>query len=273
MNIDRIKNLLHAWRPGADAPADAARAREEAAGNEELSAWLDKERAFDEAFANKLRQVRAPQGLAERIIAAAADDRVVAFEDSLPRIEAGQAWWRPFALGAAASVAIGIGLYSLVLDKEPAAPASAQAPVAAVFAGPNFDMSSFVNEAVKKALEEPMESEQGFRNVYSRLVEADAPTPEALPPNMQRLNTVGCRVFDVRGLRMSMICMRGEQLYHLMVAEQSHVGPGCSRYARPVVYDLGDQFAATWVSEGKLFIMVTTRAAEGEQIVRSLHDI
>lgn len=271
MNIDRIKNLLHAWRPGADAPADAARAREEAAGNEELSAWLDKERAFDEAFANKLRQVKAPQGLAERIIAAAADERIVSFEQGPPKIETGHAWWRPFALGAAASVAIGLGFYSLVLDKEPAAPT--QAPHTAVFAGPNFDMASFVNEAVKKALEEPMESKQGFKNVYSTLVEADAPTPKALPRNMQSLNAVGCRVFDVRGLRMSMICMRGEQLYHLMVAEQAQVGPGCSRYARPVLYDLGDQFAATWVAEGKLFIMVTTRAAEGEQIVRSIHEI
>lgn len=263
MSPHKLKHLLHAWRPGAEAPEEAERAREQAAGDPELATWLEEERQFDTAFANKLRQLAPPPGLAERIIAAAAEDKVAVFETRVSAARARQKWWVPAAAGIAASLAIVAGILSF--------PGNSDVSPAQEIAAP-MDMAGFINLAANQAMTSPVDSHDDFALVRETLQRAKAPVPDSMPLPALKLKADGCKPMIVHGTTVSLIRMTGEGgQHHLLVVDRERFGHRCSRYSKPVIYDLGDRFAATWLKGDKLFILVTSR--KGEAIVRTIHDI
>ncbi len=256
MTPGEIKKLLLVWRPGASAPANIEQAREEAAKDPELSHWLEQERSFDIAFANKLREVKPPEELVEQILRAASADKVVEFERRIARHQPRHGWLRGTLIGAAALFAVAAGLFSFLQPREPAP----------------FDMAGFVSATMRQAMREPVAPGTGFEQVRERLLHEQAPLPDSLPIQFRMMDAVGCRAFKHQGSTMSLIVLRGDNTCQLIVAERSNIGPICKRYERrPIVYDLGDEFAVTWADGSRFYILVTSR--QGENLVRQIQDI
>ena len=102
MTNEEAKFMLQGYRPnGQDADNEAfAEALAQAERDPSLRAWFEREQAFDALIAGKLREVRAPDGLRESILAGTKLSTQPVAAERTP------AWWRGawgVALAAAAA--------------------------------------------------------------------------------------------------------------------------------------------------------------------------
>lgn len=114
MTNEEAKFRLGAYRPdGQDAVDPAmAEALEQAKQDPALKVWLEQELAFDQAIAQKLRQVEPPAELRERIFAGS--------KVSQPTVAARRRWWaHPLGFALAAAIAIVAGVFSLRTFERP----------------------------------------------------------------------------------------------------------------------------------------------------------
>lgn len=97
MTTAEAQLILAAWRPGMEATPEVRAALALAEQDAELGRWLARHGAFQAAVSERLRDVKPPAGLADRILAA----RKTA---PFPREAAPP--WRPWAWAAAAAVVL-----------------------------------------------------------------------------------------------------------------------------------------------------------------------
>lgn len=254
MKNDRIKELLHAWRPGEPADTEVARAREAAAADPELALWLDRERAFDQAFADKLRQVQPPPALLSQIRAAVEAERTVPFAQPARKS------WRPFAIGLAASLLLAVGIFTLGVRQ-------GQRGVDLH----TVDLAGFVNFTANEAWEQPLQQVRGAQAALSELAALSSPVPTHLPAILGDYSPVMAGTLDLNGTRASVIGFESDAGYRLMVFNRSCLGARCKKLTRPVLYDLGDRMAAAWIDGNHVFVLVGDR--RGEAMMRGIHDI
>ncbi|MFA5257549.1 MAG: hypothetical protein WC360_05305 [Opitutales bacterium] len=256
MDVRRIKELLHAWRPGQDLPPELARARDLAAADPEVSAWLEQERAFDHAFADRLRGVQAPEGLLDSILAAhkAGEGNVVPFSPDAPRAAFGASAFMRYAVSIAASLLIVAGIFAL---------ASRNAPSS------DDDLAGFIDATVLQALSGQMRDAGDIDGVREGLVAAGLKDmPGEIPEILADYKPARYGVIRTQQGNMGQIGFSGKESWRLIVMERRCLG-GCSgRLTKPVIYDLGDKLAVTWAKGQQVFILVSDRS--GENVIRDI---
>lgn len=251
MDVRKIKDLLHAWRPGQDVPREVAHAREIAAKDKELSAWLENERAFDKAFSAKLNEVQPPSDLLERIIAAheSGQDKVVLFpQEETPRTERRSQLMR-YGISIAASFAI-VG--SLVLFASHARNSSSD------------ELAEFVDATVIRALAESAEMEEShsMANVVLGLRGENAPVPEGMPQELANLDPDSFGVIHTQKGNIGQVGFSNNDSYRLIVVERRCLG-GCDKQlTKPVIHNLGDKIAVTWAKGSQVYILVSDKTDE-----------
>jgi hypothetical protein len=166
MDSDRIKEMLHAWRPGDNVEAGVERAREAASADPELARWLARERAFDQAFSDKLRQVGAPADLLGRILESVEAELQPAAPEpvSFP-------FWRRHLMGACG-----------VVDPRHRHLHPWRLPGTRNSDAQHIDLAGFVSFSVKEAMSQPMRSVSDTQAALSELAAEKVPVPEHLPP-------------------------------------------------------------------------------------------
>src|SRR5579862_10039222 len=101
MDNQQAREILSLYRPGLDDPNDPffAEALMQARRDPELGRWFEKQCAVDVAVRDKFRQITAPAGLQQQILA---ERKVVR-----PAI-----WWERSAFLAAAAAAIVLAVFA-----------------------------------------------------------------------------------------------------------------------------------------------------------------
>jgi len=255
MDVRRIKDLLHAWRPGQDVPSEVEEAREIASKDPALTAWMESERAFDHAFADKLRDVKAPAGLLGRILAAheAGEANVVPFaKEAPPRLETRRGQVVRYAVSIAASLAIVGSIF--------------------FFIGRNSggdDLASFVDATVIRAITDGhLHQAQNVDGLYAGLRSDNAPVPGAMPSQLGDYIPATYGSIATQNGIMGQIGFSNNDSARLIVMERRCLG-GCSRkLTNPVIVDLGDKLAVTWAKGNQVFILVSDRT--GESVIRNI---
>jgi hypothetical protein len=257
MDVRKIKDLLHAWRPGQDVPPEVSQAREIASSDPELSAWLDNERAFDQAFADKLRAVRPPSDLLARIMAAHDSNaaKVIPFPISEPpRAESGRSRMIRYAVSIAASLAIVGGIFIFATHS----------------GGSDDDLDSFVSATVLRAMSDSasMRNASGLENVARGLQSDFAPVPGSMPEALAKFQPAKYGVIHTQRGNMSQIGFSGNDAYRLIVVERRCLGNCSKKLTKPVMFDLGDKLAVSWTRGSQVFILVGDRS--GENVIRTV---
>ncbi len=241
MDNREAKFILQAYRPeGRDAAnPDFREALEQAERDPELGVWLQQERAFDDAFAAKLKEVPVPPNLKEEILTG---QKVI----PMPSI-----WQRPpalIALAAAAVFAVGLLLLTLLapqMSEQQLAWKDFQKAAIGTYEDPMFRLKKMTSNT---------------EEVRAWLAQEDAPRGFVLPEGMRQKPPVGCTTFKIDNHLVSMVCFKttSGELAHLFMMPRSGLS-NPPQVGDPTFVQDGSWSTASW-SDGKLAMMVATQA-------------
>lgn len=236
MNQDEIRKILAIYRP-EDAPDPMlAQAMEEAARDPALSAWFSKEQEFDRQFSEAFHSAAIPPGLKTRILATTE----AAHSQRLRRSRA--IGW------TVAAIAVAFVLFSSWHG--PFTPASSLGDF-------RSEMISFIK------LAPPLELESAsLQRIQCWLDTSGAPASVSIPPRLEALEPVGCRVLSFRGHKVSLICFRrgGPQLVHLIVIDDATLSGLPSAGSRTFTKE-GEWMTAAWREGERSYLL----AAQGDR--------
>lgn len=229
MDKEQAKFILQARRPdGADdADPQIAEALEFASRDPELSRWLEEELAFDQAIAGKVRELAAPEGLKESILAGAKVIHPAPF------------WKRPSYLAVAACFAVLLGLTFL------SNPPGAQAQRVDQFA------AEYVSQLTK--LNHKGESLDELKPwLGGRAVD--------LPRGLSAVPTMGCCAGSYDGRVFSIICFKPNEdklrpEIHLLVFDRKDL-PEMPEMSAAMLNQHGDWASACWSKDDLSYVMV-----------------
>ena len=233
MTNEEAKFILQAYRPsGADVGDTAFQpALEQCANDATLAKWMERQRAFDQAVAAKLRSVEPPAGLRDLILAGAKASR--------PPVPV---WWRqPKWLMVAASVLLVFGFGFAGLLKNRADPANDFPVFAMDYVAGGFFLSQHNADVAE------------LRNWLSR---QNAPLPKDLPVGFAQLRSLGCKTLDYRGKDVSLICFGEGKEYHLFVVRREDF-PMMPAKSTPQFLVRNGRTSAAWSDEKNHYVVVT----------------
>lgn len=257
MDVRGIKVLLHACRPGEKLPGDLEETRKMAENDPELNAWLEKEAAFDKAFADKLNEVEPPSDLLEKILAinTNASEKVIQFpQRGALRAETRRSQFIRYSVSVAASFVIIAGIIFFMRNSGKAS---------------SDDLEGFVDATVLEALSSSsMHQAQDVAGVIKGLQSGYAPIPGELPSDFDKLQPASYGILHTQQGNIGQVGFSGDNSFRLLVLERRCLG-GCSgKLTKPVVIDLGDNLAVTWAKGSQVYILVSDR--DDEKLIRNV---
>lgn len=195
MNSQEARHLLEVFRPNGADEADPrfAEALQQVERDPELARWFHEQQRFDGSVAASLRSVPAPADLKQLILAS--------------RKVVRPPFWHDWRVRAAAAAAV------FVLAITGGAMATAKPVPFAKF------RSALIEQAWAAETHLDFESTDVAR-VKQWLVRNYAPANFKLPPGLQSARVHGCRIVEVDGHRVPMICLGdGPKHLHLFVLD------------------------------------------------------
>lgn len=238
MDNTEAKFILQAYRPGghdADAPEFAA-ALAQAGRDPELAAWFKEEQALDAAIAARLAAVPVPANLKENILAGRKVVRVPAF------------WQRGRLLALAAAIAVLLSLGAFWW--------SGHKSSAGQFAAYRADMGRFLDNIDHLELQT-----DDLSKIRHWLGSRQGPSDFVLPPKLEGKPSMGCRVVNWHGQKVTLVCYYleptgGEKLdeLHLLVMDRSALQDPPPAF-QPQFAALGRWEAATWSDERHTYLL------------------
>jgi hypothetical protein len=242
MDNREAKFILNAYRPGGQDASDPRfwEALAQARRDPILQRWFDESVAFDAAITEKLHALVPPANLRENILAGVKVSRALHWTNRL----------RKSAI-AAALIAMAI-LGSLIWrETRPAHLAGWQNQALDVVSSLVSNKGSFDAQS-HKAIE-----------LIAWLRANHAPAAQKLPPNLEKLESLGCKRFSWNGVPVSVICfMRADGgLIHLVTTNASpSVDRTLNRQAKFV--RLGEWATATWREGDKVYMLAVEGAPD-----------
>lgn len=247
MNAAEAREILQAYRPGADDATDAqiAEALRLVAAHPELARWWEEEQAFDRAVAAQLAAIPAPFGLKTRILA-----------EAIP--PARRSAWR-WIFGSAVAVATLLLLAQLTGVWQRPPPANLSHDYAR-------EMASFIQ------LTPPLQMESNNLGAIQDWLTTKTAQPVKIPAPIAALAPVGCRLLSFRGHDVTLICFHaeGKRLAHLFVVDRAAL-PNLKPGDKPIFANEHGWMTATW-AEGDHVYLVTmqgSRAAVEQLLPRA----
>ncbi|MGF1483787.1 MAG: hypothetical protein ACFBZ8_05430 [Opitutales bacterium] len=297
MTPEEAKKLLSARRPNCadDSDVDIRAALEQAQTDATLNAWQQEEAAFDAAFSAKLTELRAPEGLKERILAAASEKsstpaespEVVPFDPQSARSESGlgNLWSRILPLAAALVLLVALAYTIVDNGNTPAVETGPRVVAADETIDPMLDklFSGMVEDAELMSL-----GQRSFQHDYRGQTRADlllvredltsqapvqgmgVPAPEmaAIPGSLHQNKPLGCRAFIWNGRPVGSVCIGGEEVRHLYWGSKESMDS--LDLSRPLLTQRGEHAVAVWEHGDQFYVLVIDGSVkELEELLRA----
>lgn len=241
MNRDEAKHILLLYRPGTADEADpqVAEALALAQQDAELASWLESSLARQKAVREKFRQIPVPAGLKEQIL-------------SEQRAKERRLFYRRPVLFAGMAAAVTLLILLAVWF-----PARPRENTLAIY------QNQMAGVALRGYSMDLVTNDVGPIRNY--LAQNAAPADFTLPDSLQQAEVIGCAVQNWRGAKVSLVCFRtGKPLppgaagdLWLFVVDQATVADApagaATRFAK-----VNQLSTATWVKDGKLYLLGTT---------------
>jgi len=249
MKREKAQHILLAYRLGeaVPSPSELEEALALAAEDPALGAWLEQELVTDRVIRSKLREVRPPVGLKERIRLGSR------------RIEV--AWWqKPAVWAAAAAIAFLMGA-SVWWVLSPSVPSRSSA--IAVNKTPTSDLQTFRTEMmhfVSRGEYSLQMSSGHFAEVKRHLSRNGSAAGQITPAELAKLATHGCQIFEWNGATITLICFQASDLgiVHFFVVDARALKdpPGSIKEFSPV-----ESWASACWRDGDMAVLVVSPAA------------
>lgn len=261
MDREEAKNILQLCRPGNESDLSdplIAEAFEILEGDSELQIWFEDQQAFDTEFTAQMEAIEPPADLKASILAGMrahqvhAEEPAIDFEaaQSEPAIErSNSTWWRSPWVGIAALFVFMMIIIAVPRDGQDSQlaqndPALAGLPAVLPFLSDKIDDM--------KAWSFDKRSKEASQ-LQSYLASTGAPSPKKLCTQLASTPTLGCVTFDYEGSKLSMICFKDGEVYHLFTADAANFPDACPK--APEVYEIKDKAFKVWVEGDQLNIL------------------
>lgn len=261
----QIKQKLLAYHPERGDTADPSieEAYTQAQADPELREFLAQERAFDDAFAAKLKSLQPPAGLKAQVLAALQEKLnapaapISAFPEPQPpspeNVVRPSFWRSSTTWSVAASILILIAAAALVTQN-----------LLRVEEVPATVTNTYVRSAsthVQQISGLHFASDMG--EIQSYLTERRAPIPAAIPPMLANLERIGCMPVEFDGVPAGLICFRGEdRTYHLYTIDKGQLRPDQVITEKQFIEVGAGNSAAVWSSPQQMHILITSGRCE-----------
>jgi hypothetical protein len=268
MNREEAKQLLELCRPGnLEDLQDPALADAFAllGTDAELKAWFNEQQAIDAQISESINSIEVPADLKASILAgmrlhqAHAEEmpaeapipfETFAQESRHPaQTRHPRAWWQSPWTGIAALFVI-----MIVVLKPGAQSSTAQGSHTAI-AGlpPVIEFLSREISSLKASQLQFDKQDSDPGKLQSFLASSHVPSPESIPGCLKKMPSIGCVTFDYEGAKLSMICFKNGEVYHLITADKATY-PGDLPTA-PEVFQCKDQAFKVWVDGEQVKIL------------------
>ena len=288
MDREEAQYILQLCRPDNSEDRDdplIAEALELLNQDAELRAWFEEQQALDTRISAKFNRVEAPADLKAAILAgmrahavqsqllignkaegAEQDHHTSRFPQPANRSDQ-RAGFRPW-MGIAAIFAIaGVALVvprneaptQLANSDQPAAEAT---PIIATAGVPN--MIEFLAQQISEFNGSKFDKRgEKVGELQSHLASTGMPNPAHIPQQLKQLTTIGCVTFDYDGTKLSMICFKNGQAYHLITVDKARVPNDCTpcKGQKSKVFEAQQQAFKVW-TEGEQVFILTTQGTE-----------
>ncbi|MEN8662547.1 MAG: hypothetical protein ACN4GF_04165 [Lentimonas sp.] len=262
MDRDEAKNILQLCRPGNESDRNDPLIAEAIAmldNDAELRAWFDEQQAFDADICEQMQRVEPPADLKASILAGMrahqmeVEPTVAEFEGMQQQVDTvisqtNSAWWRNPWVGVAA-----LFVFMLAIINAPSRndtqvaqddPALSGLPPILPFLSDQIDGMNIFSFDKK---------DDNAHQLQSYLASTGAPSPKNLCEQLAGTPTIGCVTFDYNGTKLSMICFKDGDIYHLITAEAADFPEACPK--SPEVYEINDKAFKVWVEDDQLNIL------------------
>lgn len=272
MQHDEAKSILSLCRPEhPDDRADPliAAALEQLAQDAELRAWFEAEQIADAAIAEELGTIEVPADLKPRLLAAAraqrantAPEQVLVFQEA----SAAQSPPRTARLrwaGIAAMVALLFGLTTVLQRNARQTVPLTQAEPATAVAAVAPDLIHFLAgqiEGLMRGERQLDRHDDSIEPLTDYLAQQNAPIPTCLPSACKQLQPMGCIQFDYNDCKLSLLCFKGDKVYHLITARAPRMD--CPSTAQPQFYKVDKQTFKIWTAGEHLLILAVQGTRE-----------
>ena len=265
MKREEAKQLLELCRPEqADDLQDPALAEAFALleTDTELRAWFDEQQAVDTRISGSLNALEAPADLKASILAgmrlhqahasgeqrsaAAAPhdlENEIAFPSAKTRPEA--TWFKPW-MGIAAIFAIMMVIFNLPTNE----PVATSAPQTALAGLP--PVIQFLSQEID-SLKAFDKRDHRAENLKTFLASSQSPFPQTLPHCLNEMPTIGCITFEYEDAKLSMICFKNGEVYHLITADKATYPDALP--TEPEVFQCSDKAFRIWVDGEQVKIL------------------
>jgi len=229
MNNEQAQDVLTLYRPGIGEPADweTLKALELSRRDPGLARWLDQRNAIYEAIRGGLKQIEAPAGLKERIVA---------------QRPATIIWWqRPVLLAAAATVMLLLGLAAFWLAPRHQDQFATYRSRMVRAAMGNYEMNLVTNDVAQ---------------IRQYLAQHDGHADFVLTKAIEQLPGDGCAILRWHNRKVSLVCFdlgHKNDLY-LFIMNRADL-PGAPAGAQPQFFQVGKLMTASWTAAGKTYVL------------------
>ncbi|MDQ8194410.1 hypothetical protein QEH59_08230 [Coraliomargarita sp. SDUM461004] len=237
MNHEEAKQLLELCRPGNQEDREDPLLAEAFARLEtdaRLKAWFEEQQAIDAQISKSINSITVPADLKASILAGmrlhqahAADTTTVSSipfpaeglpgstESSPPEVSAKQrAWWQSPWTGIAALFVIMMTVLNVPKSNDALTESTAIAGLPPVIQFLADEIDALSSGEFDRRDHRP-EQLQTF------LASKQAPFPKSIPNCIKKMPTIGCITYEFKGAKLSMICFKEGEVYHLITADKA----------------------------------------------------
>ena len=268
MNQQEAKQLLELCRPGSEEDRqDPALAEAFAllASDAELQAWFDEQQAIDAQISESINAIPVPADLKASILAGMHLHQAHATEgpdeneapipfaqDEAPRQQSSRAWWQSPWIGIAALFVVALIILKPGIQ-QPDAAENTQLAVAGL--PPVIEFLSQEISALKSSQLQFDKKGPNPGELQAFLTSSQAPSPDSIPVCLEKMPSLGCITFEYEGAKLSMICFKESDVYHLITADKATY-PG-KLPTTPEVFECHKQVFKVWVEGEQVKILST----------------
>jgi hypothetical protein len=242
MDNQEAKFILNAYRPGGQDANDPrfAEALEQCRRDPVLGRWFSDSVAFDTAMTEKLRGIEVPSDLRESILAGVKVSRPLRWSNPLVK-------W-----AIAAALVLSAALGSLIwYNTRPAHLVGWQNQALTVISSLVRNESSFDVQSHNPA------------ELVSWLHSKRAPAAQTLPPNLEKLESLGCKTFSWNGTPVSLICFVRPDggLIHFVATAATSASDHIGKVKRTLLRQ-GKWTTATWREGDRIYMLALEGSPE-----------